>query len=78
MNVSPSPIKVCKGMKLGEVIPIHRIQMVKCDSLEDHNNESCIPEVNLDSSTLSSMEKTDLLSLLVEYSDVFVKAESHG
>jgi len=56
MNVCPSPIKVCKGMKLGEVIPIHKIQMGECDSLEDAKHESCIPDVNLDPSTLSSTE----------------------
>jgi len=51
-------------MKLGEVILIYKIQINECDSLEDGNDESWIPDVNLDSSALSFLEKMDLLNLL--------------
>ena len=74
-NVSPGPIKVCKGMKLGEVIPIHRIQIDECNNdLQNTDQESRIPDVNLDTSSLSATEKTDLLNLLTEYSDAFAWA----
>ena len=71
MNISPGPIEVYRGMKLGQIIPKQNILVVKQDDMKMYNSSPCTPEVNLDSSTLSSLDKTKLLDLLTEYSDVF-------
>ena len=76
MNVSPSQIKVYKGMKLEEVIPIHGIQMDEGNDLEDA--EFPAPNVNFDSCMLSPTEKRDLLDLLGKYSDIFAQEGNPG
>lgn len=57
MNVSPSPIKICKGMKLGEVIAMQSVQLVECDNVKASDEEFSMPDFNLDASALSSTEK---------------------
>ena len=39
--------------------------------MKAHNNNPCIPDVNLDSSSLSPLEQAKLLDMLSEYSDIF-------
>lgn len=46
MNVSPSPIKICKGMKLGEVIPMQSVQLAECDNIKASDEELSIPDLS--------------------------------
>ena len=71
INISPGPIKVYRGMKLGQIIPKQNILIVEQDDMKMCNSSPYTPEVNLDSSTVSSLDKMKLLDLLTEYSDVF-------
>ena len=71
MNVSPSPVKVYRGMKLGQITPRESILIINQGDVKAHNNNSCAPDFNLDSSILSPSEEAKLLDLLSEYSDIF-------
>ena len=44
LNVSPSPVKVYRGMKLGHIIPRESILIINQDDMKAHNNNSCIPD----------------------------------
>ena len=70
MNVSPSPV-VYRGMKLGQITPRESILIINQGDVKAHNNNSCVPDFNLDSSILSPSEQTKLLDLLSGYSDIF-------
>ena len=72
MKISPNPVKIYKGMKLAQIIPIQNIVVEESD-METQGGNSCAPEINLDSLLLSSTEKTKLLDLLSEYSDVLLQ-----
>ena len=71
MNISPSPIKVYKGMKLGQIVSKQNVLVVGQDDMTIQNSHGYTPEINLESSTLLPAEKTKLLDLLTEYSDIF-------
>jgi len=71
MNTNPSPVKVYRDMKLGQIIPRENILLVEQHDLKTYNRNPCIPEINLDSSILSSAEKVKVLDLITEYSDIF-------
>ena len=58
-------------MKLGQIIPRESILIVEQSDMKAHNNNTCIPDVNLDSSTLSPLEQAKLLDLLGKYLDIF-------
>ena len=76
MNISPTPVTIYKGMRLGEAIPRH------CVLLVDHDNVN-IPEPAtvqtdpiplqsiIDRHDLSSEEKTQLLDLLTQFANLF-------
>ena len=78
MNISPSLIKIYKGMKLAQIIPKQNILVVDQSDMETQGSNTCVPEINMDSSLLSSTEKTKLLDLLSEYSDVFATVGTSG
>ena len=65
-------------MKLAQIIPKQKILVVDQSDMETQGSNTCAPEINLDSSLLSSMEKTKLLDLLSEYSDVFATVGTPG
>ena len=71
MNISPSPIKVYKGMTLGQIISKQNILVVEQDDITIQSSHDYTPEINLDSSTLLPAEKTKLRDLLTVYSDIF-------
>ena len=71
VNVSPSPIKMYRGMKLGQITPRESILIINQGDVKAHNNNSCVPDFNLDSSILSPSEQAKLLDLLSEYSHIF-------
>ena len=71
MNISPNPIKVYRGMKLGQIIPRDSILIVEQSDMKACDNDPYIPDVNLDSSSLSPLERAKLLDVLSEYSDIF-------
>ena len=58
-------------MKLGQITPRESILVINQGDVKAHNNSSCVPDFNLDSSILSPSEQAKLLDLLSEYSDIF-------
>ena len=74
MNVSPTPVTIYKGMKLGEAIPRHHVLMVN----DRENKVVSVPmsqlqvsDFNLDHSDLSPSEKRQLQDLLTQFTDLF-------
>ena len=78
MNISPSLIKINKGMKLAQIIPKQNILVVEQSDMETQGSNNCAPETNLDSSLLLCTEKPKLLDLLSEYSNVFATDGTPG
>ena len=74
MNISPSPIKLFKGMKLGIVTPEQNIFFVS----EDESKSTLqIPSFDdLDFLYLPSTERTELVNLLTEFGDIFSSTNS--
>ena len=72
MNVSPSPVKMYKGMRLGCITPVQNILVVEKGG-QPAVNIPPVPQVNLETSDLSPAEKARLLDLLTEFADVFVE-----
>lgn len=72
MNVSPSPVKMYKGMRLGCITPVQNILVVEKGG-QPAVNVPPVPQVNLETSDLSLAEKAKLLDLLTEFADVFVE-----
>ena len=72
MNVSPSPVKMYKGMRLGCITPEQNILVVETGG-QPAVNIPPVPQVNLETSDLSPAEKAKLLDLLTEFADVFVE-----
>ena len=69
MNISPSPVKVYKGIKLGTVIPSTGVLLV-CD--EDLLTEVQSPSFDhLQFPSLSTYERTELINFLKEFYDSF-------
>ena len=71
MNVSPTPVTIYKGMKLGKAIPRHHVLMVN----DDVNKVASMPtsqlqasDFNLDRSDLSPSETRQLLT---QFTDLF-------
>ena len=72
MNISPTPVTVYKGMRLGEAIPRRSILLVdnkqpRVQAQTDHS----MPDFDLDDSNLSSLEKTQLTNLLNKFASLF-------
>ena len=69
MNISPSPVNLFKGMKLGVVTPEQNILFV---SKEEPDSTSHMPSFDhLDFPNLSSLERAKLLDLLTEFSYIY-------
>ena len=74
MNISPSPIKLFKGMKLGIVTPEQTILFM---SEEESKSTLQIPSFDdLDFPHLPSSEKTEFVNLLTEFGDIFSSTNS--
>ena len=75
MNVSPTPITIYKGMKLGEASPRHNVMLVD-DNINDvvaiQTDQSQAPDFNFNHSNLTSSEKTQLQNLLTQFPNLFV------
>ena len=69
LNVSPSPVTVYKGMSLGRVTPGDDVLLV-CEGSTETDVQSKSFD-SLDLPNLSDTERSTLLSLLAEFSDVF-------
>ena len=69
MNISPSPVKLFKGMKLGVVTPEQNILFVSKEEPDSNLQVSSFD--HLDFPNLSSPERTELVNLLTEFSDIF-------
>jgi transposase InsO family protein len=74
MNVSPTPVTIYKGMKLGEAIPRHHVLMVN-DGVSEvpsvPTSQLQASDFSLDHSDLSPAEKTQLQDLLTQFADLF-------
>lgn len=67
MNVSPTPVTIYKGMKLGEATPRHNVMLVdskESDLVTRQEYPPQHPVVNLDSTDLTPTEKTQFCELL--------------
>ena len=74
LNISPKPIKIYQGMRLGLFTPGHAIFTVSELPIRCTSPLTTLPEcvnVDLDSTNLSSSEKQELKSLLLSFSDLF-------
>ena len=73
MNISPTPVTIFKGMRLGEAIPRHSVLLV--DNVKDivtsQKDQLQTPNIDLDSTDLTSTEKAQLKDLLNKYADLF-------
>ena len=69
LNVSPSPVTLYKGMSLGKVTPGDDALLVCEESTETHTPGLSFDDLHLPN--LSETEKSTLLGLLAEFSDVF-------
>ena len=74
MNISPSQVKMYKGMKLGYITPLQNILVTENGPAVV--NTVTAPPVNLETSDLPSSEKSRLLELLTEFADIFAETES--
>ena len=72
-NVSPTPIIIYKGMKLGEASPRHNVMLVD-DNINDvvaiQTDQSQATVFNFDHSNLTFSEKTQLQNLLTQFPDI--------
>jgi len=68
LNISPSPITVYKGMSLGKVTPEDDVLLVNDESVGTVTQAS-FDDIHLPN--LSETEKSKILALLSEFSDVF-------
>ena len=71
LNVSPSPITVYRGMSLGRVTPGDDVLLVCEGSTETDAQSTSVSFDSLDLPNLSDTERSALLGLLSEFSDVF-------
>ena len=69
MNISPSPVKVYKGIKLGTVIPSTGVLLVPDEDLQTDVYSSSSDHLKFPS--LSTYERTELINLLKEFCDIF-------
>ena len=74
MNISPSPVKMYKGMKLGYITPLQNILVT--ENKPAVVNTVTAPPVNLETSDLPPSEKSRLLELLTEFANIFAETES--
>ena len=74
MNVSPSPVKMYKGMKLGYITPMQNILVTENNPAVV--NTVTVPPVNLETSDLPPLKKSRLLDLLTEFANIFAETES--
>ena len=74
MNVSPTPITIYKGMKLGEATPRHNVMLVD-DNINNvtatQKDRSQAPDFNFDHPDLTPSENTQLQNLLTQFADLF-------
>ena len=69
MNISPSPVKVYKGMKLGTVIPSTGVLLVSDEDLQTDVQSPSFDHIQFPS--LSTSERTELINFLKEFCDIF-------
>ena len=70
MNVSPSPIKMYKGTRLGCNTPVQNISVAEKGG-QLAVNVPPVTQVNLETSDLSLTEKVKLFDPLTEFADIF-------
>ena len=74
MNVSPTPITIYKGMKLGKATPRQNVMLVDDNTKNvtaTQTDQSQAPDFNFDCLDLTSSEKTQLHNLLTQFADLF-------
>ena len=74
MNISPTPVTIYKGMKLGEATPSHNIFVVHDNAREvaaTQRSQLQTPHFNIDITDLKASEKRQLQDLLVQFADLF-------
>ena len=69
MNVSPTPLTIHQGTKLGEYTPLAELLLI--DSSHPPASTSALPDVNLSQCELSPTQQQELLALLCDYKDLF-------
>ena len=73
MNISPTPVTVYTGMRLGEAVPRHSVLLV--DNMQpgvQAQTDHPAPDFNLDDSNFSPLEKTQLANLLKKFASLYL------
>ena len=72
MNISPTPLTIYQGTKLGEYIPLTELLLIDTPhSSHPPAPTSTLPDVNLSQCELSPTQQQELLALLCDYKDLF-------
>ena len=72
MNISPTPLTIHQGTKLGEYTPLAELLLIDTPhSSHPPASTSALPDVNLSQCELSPTQQQELLALLCDYKDLF-------
>ena len=73
MNISPTPVTVYEGIKLGEAVPRHSVFLVDDvpEMADTTQTNHPAPVIDLNGTNLSPSGKTQLFNLLTKFADVF-------
>lgn len=72
MNISPTPLTIHQGTKLGEYTPLAELLLIDTpDSSHSPAPTSILPDVDLSQCELSPTQQQELLALLRDYEDLF-------
>ena len=75
MNVSPTPVTVYKGMRLGGAVPRHSVFLVDNNLQEANDTKTDQPAPDIYLESLSPSEKTQLTNLLNKFASLFAPKE---
>ena len=75
MNTCCTPVKIYKGMKLGEATPRCSVLLINEEDQTAPDHKQSPSEINLDSTDLTFAEKTQVLTLLPDSADILPTGE---
>ena len=79
MNVSPTAVKVYKGIQLGQFVPQRNLILMESNvATVGSGNRREVNTFNLDSTEITDSEKHALRNLLRKFDDLFVFVSENG